>query len=115
MEMESPINNTRGSLGSSLMGASAPFFGCAEMEMERSSPNSSAEIFMCASLAGVGLVASLSTMLKIEGDAVIVFDCATEDVQGAADGEVDAAVADGVDCLKVSNRVCTAGICAGDG
>jgi hypothetical protein len=53
--------------------------------------------------------------LAIEGDAVIVFDCATEDVQGAADGEVDAAAAGSLDGFKVGEGVGTTSVRAGDG
>ena len=61
------------------------------------------------------LVASSFTLLAIEGDAVIVFDCAAKDVQGAADGEVDAAVTGSLDGFEIGEGVGAAGVGTGDG
>ena len=58
----------------------------------------------------------LMGMLAVEVEAVLVTDAgAAEEIEGGADGEVDAALAEAVDVFEVLERAGAAGVGDGDG
>lgn len=63
-----------------------------------------------------GLLGLMGSMVAVEGEAVLVADAgAAEEVEGGADGEVDAALAEAVDVFEVLEGAGAAGVGDGDG
>jgi len=70
---------------------------------------------MGRTLAGVDLVASLSGMLSVEGNAVFILECAAEYIQGTADGQMYSSVSSLVYGFQIGEPLGSTGISAGNG